>query len=99
MPFFGVTYDNPLAFVSFSVATVENEAGILILNALESRFGSDLLRWYVDFVGPDYAYIGSSDDNSVLTANPFAVRVIPAPAPLGFFAVARFVARRRRSTP
>lgn len=93
----GYTRNNPLPIFSFQVTTSSSGRGLLSLNALPSSKGPDLLWWYVEPAGSDSFFLGSADDNSVLTANPLTVRVIPAPAGVVVFALASLgVARRRR---
>jgi hypothetical protein len=95
-PIEGGTMDNPVRLFSFDVSTVLGETGELNLLHQPSSVSPDLLRWYVDpFVGDDW-YIGSADDNSVLNAEPFTVRVVPASATSILFALAGLGAARRR---
>ena len=95
-PIEGGTMDNPVRLFSFDVSTVLGETGELNLLHHPSSVSPDLLRWYVDpFVGDDW-YIGSADDNSVLTAEPFTVRVIPTPAAAALLAFASLATLRRQ---
>lgn len=92
---FGFDPDNPMHFFSFDVSTSTMGCGILTFNARPSSTGRDLLWWHVQPPTGDSFYIGSADDNSVLTANALTVRVIPAPATT-LLALAPLAARRRR---
>ncbi|KAA0214021.1 MAG: hypothetical protein DYG94_02870 [Leptolyngbya sp. PLA3] len=95
----GYIRNNPLPIFSFQVTTSPSGRGLLSLSALPSSEGPDLLWWYVEPAGSGSFFLGSADDNSVLTANPFTVRVIPAPTGVTLLALAPLTARRRRSSP
>ncbi len=92
----GYTSENPLRFFSFDITTAVGETGELSLLHHPSSVSPDLLSWYVDpFVGDDW-YIGSADDNSVLTTESFTVRVIPTPAAAALLAFAGLATLRRQ---
>ncbi|MCL4222770.1 MAG: hypothetical protein KJZ65_15530 [Phycisphaerales bacterium] len=93
---FGFDPDNQMHFFSFDVSTTTMGGGILTFNAHPSSTGPDLLWWHVQPPTGDSFYICSADDNSVLTVEPFTVRVIPAPASLTVLAFAGVVISRRR---
>lgn len=93
---FNGTMDNPARLFSFDVSTVSGTTGELILLHQPSSVSPDLLRWYIDpFVGDDW-YLGSADDNSVLTTESFTVRVIPTPAAAALLAFAGLGTLRRQ---
>ena len=92
----GYTSENPLRFFSFDITTAVGETGELSLLHHPSSVSPDLLSWYVDpFVGDDW-YLGSADDNSVLTTESFTVRVIPTPAAAALLAFAGLATLRRQ---
>ncbi|KAA0212383.1 MAG: hypothetical protein DYG94_14745 [Leptolyngbya sp. PLA3] len=93
---FGFDPDNPMHLFSFDVSTTTMGRGTLTFNAHPSSTGPDMLWWFVQPPTGDSFYIGSADDASVLTANPFAVRVIPAPAGVAILALGGVASLRRR---